>query len=670
MNLLKTVLLLTLSLSSFSFSKSDWKLYSPPESSYDVENLVVCGDSFFGISNKSIVSSTDGNIWNYLLTEDRYFSDIYSDGEQLIAIKNDGEALVSVDYGETFFPSGKLSSFGRSFVFKDMRFAISDSGVFVFDSNDSDYVEVGKPDKLVMPAATKSIFTLSHSGHDDRLLYTSNGYDWKSATLPIAGIINCTDSLFILSPRLVSSIRDLYISRNAVDWINVRDSVPYSALAGLRTLTKLKDGYYLGFTRTGNKVTSKDGLSWVSQSFTNDWLTLRSLAATENLIIQKASLDSYYSTDNGETFEPYNLSNMRDVYSINSIGEIGFIGTKYEGLTSSSNGGSSWIQVKNDTNYVPGHDIALGDGKYVTIGSKGKWAHSTDAVNWEIEKEDYLSENSYGSSVSWSGDYFTWIGDLYYPLKYNGELWIPCTTDQLIPISCHVWGNGTMVGVGRSNLIYVGEDVENLDIVELPDNIESLKAVHHNGEFFIAVGDGGVIVKSQDGRDWTMCDNVPVSRCLNGIYWTGSDWYAIGDNSAVLFSEDGDNWRRSGFDVEDNLTTIGVYDSKLYIGGRQLYFKELNNIPVQSIKTEMKKTAPVKVSFVKNQIGVKADYNGKLKMRLFDLKGREIFRSKERGVVDGNVVFPLTNLSHASNLYIIDICGNNFSYRKRVIQFR
>lgn len=667
MSLLRTFILFAILVPFSIFSNNDWKLYSPPQSSYDVSDIVSCGNSLFGLSDYSLVTSVDGVNWSYIFTDEFYITDLYSNGEQLIVIKSSNEVMVSLDNGLTFNTSGQLYSRSNSFIFKNIRFAISDSSLYAFDLNDSDYIEVCKTTNLLMPAATNDIFTLSHSGHDDRLLYTTNGYDWKTATLPIAGIIKSTDSLFILSPRNVSFIDDVYISKNAVDWVNVKDSTQFAALVGLRTLIQLKDDSWLGFTRKGKRITSDDGINWVSHSFTNDWLNPGYIVETDSLIIQQASLDCYYSTDNGETFNVHEQCNMRDVYSICSAGEIGLIGTKYCGLTSSNTGGCSWYELGTETNYVPGHDIAKGNGLYISVGSKGRWAFSTDAINWQIRNEEQLSDNSYGSSVSWSGEYFTWIGARNYPLKLEGDSWIACTTDSIIHIYCHVWGNGTMVGVGRSNLIYVGNDIKNLDILELPEEIKDLKAVHHNGTFFVAVGELGTILKSYNGRDWDKALNAPVTTCLNGVYWTGKEWCVIGDDGIILYSLDGESWTEDKIPNKDDLTSIGVHDSKLFIGGKQLYYKDIENDPVMSMMGKLKKVVEFKVTITGSRINIKTDLNGKLDVKLFDLKGREVFRSQGRDIVNGNVSIAIKNFNHASNVFIAELSSNGCNYRKQII---
>lgn len=670
MKLFRFTLPFTIILITLTHSSTDWKLYSTLDSFRDVDDIVSCGNKFFGIFNYSIVSSIDGANWNYVLADSFYPIDLYSDGDQLMVIKSDREILVSDDVGKTFNSYGQLSSGWYSQIFKDIKFIISDSEIYAANINDTNFTKIETTPNLLLCASTKNVFTLSHSGHNDGLLYTTDGYEWNSTTLPIAGIINSTDSLLILSPRNVTFINDIYISINATDWINVRNSPQFGALAGLRKLTKASDGTWVGFTKDDKKVISEDGVNWVDSDFNIGNLSVNLLANNSEMIIVCGALGAYYSADNGKTFNPFLQSDQRDIYSIFSVDEIGLIGTKYSGLTSSDDGGKSWYQIKKDTPRLPGHDIVVGDGNYVSIGTEGYWAQSSNGVDWIIAVEDYLLENHGGSSVSWSGSYFTWIGHSYYPLKLNGDSWDPCTTEALVPIQCHEWGNGTMVGVGSSDSILVGEDIENLEIIKLFNNIKNLNAIHHNGDEFMAVGGEGNIIRSINGRDWEQMTDVPVLEDLYGVYWTGNKWYAIGDNGTLIFSIDGITWYKEDFPENDNLTSIGVYDSKLYVGGRNLYYKEIDVNPINAGKNHLVKQKSIEVSLIGKNIKINSDIKGALNVRVIDLKGREVIKMCNKKNVSGIITMSLENLNLSSNIYILDIRGENINYRKQIVQFR
>jgi hypothetical protein len=61
------------------------------------------------------------------------------------------------------------------------------------------------------------------------------------------------------------------------------------------------------------------------------------------------------------------------------------------------------------------------------------------------------------------------------------------------------------------------------------------------GTQFLAVGNGGTIMTSPDGIDWTSQVSGTDVR-LNGAVWDGSNFFVVGDGATILFSNDGVNW--------------------------------------------------------------------------------------------------------------------------------
>ncbi len=65
------------------------------------------------------------------------------------------------------------------------------------------------------------------------------------------------------------------------------------------------------------------------------------------------------------------------------------------------------------------------------------------------------------------------------------------------------------------------------------------------GSGFIAVGERGHILKSQDGETWTQVEAVPTRSTLNAVTVRGDLLWAVGHDAVILHSEDGgDTWVR------------------------------------------------------------------------------------------------------------------------------
>jgi hypothetical protein len=59
---------------------------------------------------------------------------------------------------------------------------------------------------------------------------------------------------------------------------------------------------------------------------------------------------------------------------------------------------------------------------------------------------------------------------------------------------------------------------------------------------FVAVGNGGTIVRSADGQNWQQVSGVPTGVNLHAVAVAGSTFIAVGDSGVVLTSADSLNW--------------------------------------------------------------------------------------------------------------------------------
>ena len=71
----------------------------------------------------------------------------------------------------------------------------------------------------------------------------------------------------------------------------------------------------------------------------------------------------------------------------------------------------------------------------------------------------------------------------------------------------------------------------------------SLESVAASGDLFVAVGEGGTILRSSDGNNWSAarcCDHA----WFNEVIWGGGRFVAVG-HYTIVSSTDGDSWERS-----------------------------------------------------------------------------------------------------------------------------
>jgi photosystem II stability/assembly factor-like uncharacterized protein len=102
----------------------------------------------------------------------------------------------------------------------------------------------------------------------------------------------------------------------------------------------------------------------------------------------------------------------------------------------------------------------------------------------------------------------------------------------------------------------------------------SLNDVTWNGERFIAVGDDGLILTSQDGIDWVQ-QSCGTDADLNAVTSDGPDIVAVGEGGTVLISTDqGENWTLSHREGGINLHAVVINAWQIVAGGRSRYSAE------------------------------------------------------------------------------------------------
>ncbi|QOC22361.1 hypothetical protein IC757_15300 [Wenzhouxiangella sp. AB-CW3] len=80
------------------------------------------------------------------------------------------------------------------------------------------------------------------------------------------------------------------------------------------------------------------------------------------------------------------------------------------------------------------------------------------------------------------------------------------------------------------------------------------------GERYVAVGERGHVLYSDDGREWTQARFVPVSATLVRVTYTDGRLWAVGHDSTIIHSRDrGDTWSLQSFEPEWEQPLLDVH---------------------------------------------------------------------------------------------------------------
>jgi len=89
-----------------------------------------------------------------------------------------------------------------------------------------------------------------------------------------------------------------------------------------------------------------------------------------------------------------------------------------------------------------------------------------------------------------------------------------------------------------------------------------LNAVTFGNNRFVAVGNFGTIITSDDGVSWTVRTS-PVTISLNGVVFLNGLYIAVGNEGTVITSPDGINWTQREIDTNAHLHDVafgnGIY---------------------------------------------------------------------------------------------------------------
>lgn len=180
------------------------------------------------------------------------------------------------------------------------------------------------------------------------------------------------------------------------------------------------------------------------------------------------------------------------------------------------------------------------DGEYYTVlGEYGRILQSLNLQSWSDIRVGMQDSFSSVAATGTGSEFFAVgkLGQIYH--SSDGETWesqaaaVGGNLDYIGVAS----QNGTHVAVGQAGLISRNTGLAWVNQTSGTSN--DLNAVAWIGDKFLAVGNSGTLLKSDNGIDWVPATSTSVtSEHLQDIVWTGAKVVVVGDGSVVLTSTD------------------------------------------------------------------------------------------------------------------------------------
>ncbi len=344
---------------------------------------------------------------------------------------------------------------------------------------------------------------------------------------------------------------------------------PWHALAGSL-------GDYFAVGGSGAMITTPDGKTW----------TLRNSGTTENLLaaasngavrIAVGEQGTIVSSPDGVTWTKQQSGTTRHLYSIVwngrgfwAVGEGGtvvssvdgitwvakysgfpqnlrglvwtgerFIAVGDSGLIFSSQDGAAWV-AKHSGATTGLLNAAWTGNKLIAVGYSGGIVMSSDLDSWVAKKLPVLAN---WTNVIAAGGRLVIIGDNgFTATSSDGEIW---ETHQagLFQFNAIGYIDSQFVLLGEDGYICATTDFKSFsEISSHGSTLRTLNDMVFTGKRFVAVGEYGTIMQSEDGGSWALCDSI-TTEGIYSVAWSGKNLVA-GAQSCVLTSNDGIAWKK------------------------------------------------------------------------------------------------------------------------------
>jgi hypothetical protein len=365
------------------------------------------------------------------------------------------------------------------------------------------------------------------------------------------------------------------------------------------------NGTFVAVGGKGTILTSPDGKIWTRRSpnadsyFTGVCYGNGTFVAVADFDIQTSS-DGIIWTDRGSGKTQFDIRGVAyGGHAFVAVGEHNGVG---EELTSTD--GINWVFHALGQN-LELSAVTYGNGIFVATGWMGTIATSPDGTTWSIVQSDIRDDLT---GVAWGNNIFVavasvppmgnqqgtiitspdgkvwttrWDSSIGYPptaVAYCGKTFVAVGKAGSIFSSMNgtTWinrGSGyrsgfTSITFGDHTFVAVGDDA----IMTSPDGLNwisrvapryNLQGVAYGSKNFVAVGNEGAILTSDDGVTWTD-HSLGYGPPLFGVAWGNGMFVAVGGNGHIITSPDGSTWTLRYYEYEDVLNSV-AYTGKTFV---------------------------------------------------------------------------------------------------------
>jgi hypothetical protein len=244
-----------------------------------------------------------------------------------------------------------------------------------------------------------------------------------------------------------------------------------------------------------------------------------------------------------------------------AVGDAGTLLTSPDGATWTprSSGTARWLLA-----------ATYGGGRFVVVGDHGVILISPNGIDWTVETEPAPEvPNRRLNTVLATGEGYFAVGEpgVYaYRVAFNLDPVVSSTAPASSWLRGLALGHGLVVAVGRDGAFgYPFAGNRHISGLPVTQNApysstgaaSNVEAVVFTRDRFVAVGQGGVVLRSPDGRSWN-AGSAGTTGHLLGLAHFDNSWVAVGDGGLIRTSDDGVTWTGRASPINRTLRSVAA----------------------------------------------------------------------------------------------------------------
>ena len=251
----------------------------------------------------------------------------------------------------------------------------------------------------------------------------------------------------------------------------------------------------------------------------------------------------------------------------------------YPSTNPNPEGVTAWVPATLPAGFVADLSSVIYNGTFVALGTDGSIISSLDGLTWTANSRISATGVSgmNGLSFGFAAGVATYIavgnGGAIFATTNLATSWTPLTSGTTSDLTSVSVLNTSFVVTGSGGTLLRSRDGSSVDPPLVSNTTSTLRAAVFNPNplltnQYIAVGDAGTVVASNDGATWNQITiTPPLTQVLRSVTIGGATatrFLAVGQGGAVAYSDNGLTWLSASAGPSNNLASV-LFPRGLYL---------------------------------------------------------------------------------------------------------